>query len=380
MPASQDFALDHELIYLNHAAIGVWPKQTAEAVQAFAENCALQGAANYPEWLEIETQTRQLAANLLHLDSVDELAFVKNTSEGLSLIAEGLDWQTGDEIIVAQQEFPSNRMPWEAQQRHGVILRQVDLRCADPEAAYIEAMNEHTRLLSVSSVQYANGLRMDLPRLSAACHERDIIFVVDAIQSLGALDFDQTRIQADAIVADAHKWLLSPEGIALFYCAPDLREQLQLRQWGWHMVEQAGNYTQADWQVAANAIRFECGSPNSLGIHALHESLSVLLQTGLENIERNVLNNTRYLIDILKNIPGLNIRSSSRPERLSGALAFDIEGINSHDLYQCLMRRKVICAERDHAIRWSPHYYTGEKRLLEAVKRLQQCLDSLRLS
>jgi len=374
------FPLDKELIYLNHAAVGVWHQATHDAVCAFANQCLHQGARHYPRWLTIESECRELAATLLNLSDSDDIAFVKNTSEGLSMIAEGLQWQAGDEVIIARQEFPSNRIPWQAQQRHGIKVIEVDLESPvkSPEQAYAEAITAQTRLLSVSSVQYANGLRMDLTKLSALCRKQQILLVVDAIQSLGALQFDQQQIQADAVIADAHKWLLGPEGIGLFYTSPALREQLQLREYGWHMLKQVGDYENSDWQIADSARRFECGSPNMLGIHALHASLSHLLTTGMPAIETTLLSHTRFLIDKLKNIPGIEIVSNTEDARLSGSIAFRAEAINSAQLHQALMQKNIICAERDQAIRWSPHYYTSKKTLERAVDGLHQCLATLR--
>jgi len=214
------FELEPELIHLNHAAVAPWPTRTREAVEAFARENASQGSLNYPRWLETESRLRTDLGRLINARA-DDIALLKNTSEALSVVAHGLRWQVGDRIVISNEEFPSNRIVWESLQGQGVRVMEVDLRAApSPEDALIAACDTHTRLLAISSVQYASGLRVDLERLGRFCREHDILFCIDAIQSLGALRLDVQAINADFVMADGHKWLLGPEGVALFYSTP----------------------------------------------------------------------------------------------------------------------------------------------------------------
>ena len=160
-----EFPQLNQLCYLNHAAVAPWPKRAAEAVSAFARENLVQGARDYPRWSQAEKHLRRQLQSLLNAASVDDIALVKNTSEALSFVAMGLDWQAGDEIVISDQEFPSNRIVWEALAPQGVRLNQVSLDSPDPEAALISALGPDTRLLSISSVQYGSGLRLDLERL-----------------------------------------------------------------------------------------------------------------------------------------------------------------------------------------------------------------------
>ena len=241
---SSEFPLRPDLIYLNHAAVGPWPKRCADAVQGFAEENVMTGALHYPRWNATEKQLKSRLATLLNAPAVDDIALLKNTSEALSVVAYGLDWQPGDNVVISDQEFPSNRIVWESLAARSVQTRRVDLRSArTPEDALIQNMDARTRVLTISSVQYASGLRMDLARLGRHCRAHGALFCIDAIQSLGALRFDVQDIQADFVAADAHKWLLAPEGIAVFYCRAELRERIRLHQYGWHMVEDSGNYS-----------------------------------------------------------------------------------------------------------------------------------------
>ena len=197
-----------------------------------------------------------------------------------------------------------------------------------------------------------------------------IMFCVDAIQSLGVLPFDCQAIKADFVMADAHKWMLGPEGIALFYCKAEIRDSLSLHQYGWHMVKDAGNYDSKESEYADTGRRFECGSPNMLGIHALSASLSLLEEVGLENVSINILNNVSYLIDILKNIPGLTFVSPTTKPHYAGIVTFRIDGINMPDLYSKLMKNKLICANRAGGIRFSPHFYTSRKNIDKSLEVL----------
>ena len=295
---TQGFNLSDDIIYLNHAAVSPWPEKTVKAVQQFAKENGEVGSQQYLRWMQTEANLREQLRELINAPGCDEIALLKSTSEALSVIAYGLEWGPGDQIVIPEQEFPSNRIVWESLRPRGVDVVPIDLIDEDsPEDKLINAFTEHTRLLSVSSVQYATGLVLDLESLGKACKEKNILFCVDAIQSLGALPFDVQTCHADFVVADGHKWMLGPEGLALFYCRRALIESLNLNQYGWHMVQRMGDFDQKEWVPADSARRFECGSQNMLGIHALHASLSLILETGIEAIHLAIVKNTQLIID-----------------------------------------------------------------------------------
>lgn len=366
---SSGFALDPALIYLNHAGVAPWPARTQAAVAAFAAENVGRGAARYPEWLKVEARLRRQLATLIGARSGDDIALLKNTSEGISLVATGLDWRAGDNIVTSDHEFPSNRLPWEALAARGVDTRAVRLDVADPEAALIDRLDRRTRVLAISAVQFADGLRLDLPRLGAACHTNGTLFVVDAIQQVGALRFDVSAMQADVVIADGHKWMCGPEGVALFWVRPELREQIALTQFGWHMREDAGNYLQQQWTPAKSARRFECGSPNMLGIHALSASLEVL--EDMEGVERAVLGNAEYLARGWASLPGWELVSRREAQFCSGIVtAKHVSGQHGR-IFSALRDAQVICAERGGGIRFSPHFHNTVAqldRVLEIVE------------
>jgi selenocysteine lyase/cysteine desulfurase len=371
------FALSDDLIYLNHAAVSPWPLCTAETVKRFAEENARLGASNYLQWMDTERQLRDNLAWLINAPSVDDIAIQKSTSEALSAIAHGLDWQAGQNVVFLKQEFPSNRVVWQSLEHYGVTARMIDPGPGqEPEAALLAACDNNTRLISVSSVQYASGLRMDLLRIGEYANKNNVLFCVDAIQSLGALAFDVAEVGADFVVADGHKWMLGPEGVALLYTDKRIRERLMLHQFGWHMLETAGDFDTLAADPASSGRRFECGSPNMLGIHALNSSLSLIREIGLERISADILRNTDLLVRLIADHPRLELLSSAKPERRSGIVTFKVPGEDQERLYRELMRRRVICAARGGGIRFSPHFYTGEQKLGDALGILEQILNS----
>ncbi|MFK3973616.1 aminotransferase class V-fold PLP-dependent enzyme [Pseudomonas sp. NPDC087358] len=367
-----EFAQSADLRYLNHAAVGPWPKRTAAAVRKFAEENVLLGARDYPDWMKVEQRLRERLARLLNAPSTDDIALVKNTSEALSFVAFGLDWKSGDQVVISDEEFPSNRVVWEALKPQGVEVIQVSLKGPDPEGALLAACGPRTRLLSVSSVQFATGTRLDIERLGQGCKQRGVLFCIDAIQHIGALPFDVQASHCDFAMADGHKWMCSAEGLGVFYCRAELRQQLKLHEYGWHMLEHSGDYARRQWQPAASARRFECGSPNTLGAMALDASLSLLEEVGMQQIGEAVIERVIWLEQGLSAIKGVRLHSSRAAQRRSGILTFSIEGQAAAHVWEQLMSNQVVCLPRGPGIRFSPHFYTQSRVIEETLAIVQR--------
>ena len=376
MNLDDEFPLDPSICYLNHAAVGPWPRRTRDRVVAFADTNITRGAQHYPQWLEVEDNLRSQCCRLLNAASVDDIALVKNTSEALSMVAHGLDWQSGDNVVIPASEFPSNRVVWESLARYGVEVRQVDTRGTDePEKALFDQFDAKTRLLSVSSVQYDIGLRLDLAQLGQYCQQSNVLFCIDAIQSLGVIALDVEAVQADFVMADGHKWLLGPEGLAVFYSRPSARNQLKLNEFGWHMLENLYDFDTPTWSIAESARRFECGSPNMLGAQALDASLSLFTEIGMPTITRNIFNNTSYLIDKLSNIGGIMVQTPQAQSRHAGIVNFKLDNKDPALIYDALMKQGVVCALRGGGLRFSPHFYTSQAVLDRALETLVKALN-----
>lgn len=364
-----EFPLQQGLIYLNHAAVSPWPVRTATVVSDFAKENSTQGSMRYLEWLKVETSLRKQLALLINVPSQHDVALLKSTSEALSTVAYGLDWNKGDNIVISNQEFPSNRIVWESLSQFGVEVRAVDLDEEEtPEASLLAHTDNNTRLLSISSVQYSTGLKMNLAALGSFCKQQNILFCVDAIQSIGAVKFDAQAIQADFVMADGHKWMMGPEGVALFYTTAEARSKLKLNQYGWHMVKNVGDYTETEWEVTPTARRFECGSPNMLGIHALQASLSLLLEIGMDKVEQRVLDNSRFMVETIKQSAELELLTRPDSDRLAGIVTFSHKYLNNDELFAKLTENNIFCAPRGGGIRFSPHFYTDRDLLNKALQ------------
>ena len=363
-----EFPLSSDVLYLNHAAVSPWPRRTSDAVAVFARENTRFGSQHYPAWLQVEERLRRRLAQLIGSRESSDIALAKNTSEALSIIAYGLELGDGDEVIGIEQEFPSNRVIWESLSDRGVAYRCLDLeQSTDPEADLLAMCGPSTRLVAVSWVQYGKGLRLDLERLWQGCRERGVLLCIDGIQGLGALPFDLARTPVDFLVADGHKWMLGPEGIALLYVRAELRERLTLFQYGWHMLEHASDFERRDWEPAKHARRFECGSPNMLGVHALEASLSLLAETGMEQVAAAISERMDRLIDGIDKA-GFELLSPREPARRAGIVTLRVPGVDSAALHGRLMEGGLMCAQRGGGIRLSPHFYTTEETIERALE------------
>ncbi|XOZ34171.1 aminotransferase class V-fold PLP-dependent enzyme [Halomonadaceae bacterium KBTZ08] len=372
----KEFPLDAGLAYLNHAAVAPWPQRASDAVARFATENSRLGAARYPQWLSVEERLRHNLARLINAPSAQDIALCKNTSEALSMVAAGLDWQEGDEVIITSQEFPSNRIVWESLVDQGVRVRVADIDRQDvtPEGAIEDLISDRTRLLSVSSVQYGTGLRLDAHHLGALCESHGILFCLDAIQSAGAEPLDVQATGAHFAMADGHKWLLGPEGLAFFYVAPQWRDRLTLYEFGWHMIADRGNFERKDWEPAPDARRFECGSPNMLAAHALEASTGLLLEVGLEQVRERIDQRINHLVSGLDQVAGLTPVTPRESQRRLGILTVQVPGHKSQHLCQKLAEQQVICASRGGDVRFSPHFYTPYAALEQALDALESLL------
>jgi len=374
IPLDEFPILNHGL-YANHAAIAPWPRTSSQAVVEFVlENCEI-GPEKYGRWLLREKNLREKLAGLINAVSADDIALLKNTTEGICTVANGIDWRSGDNLVLPASEFSSNRLPWLALQQSGVEIREVDIRSTEkPEQALLAHMDERTRLLSVSAVQWTDGLRLRLETLGTACQQNNVLFFVDAIQQLGALRMDVQACGIDFLAADGHKWLLAPEGVAVFYCRESARTRLQLRQHGWRMVDEPYQFNRDQWQPSETATRFEAGSPNTLGQTALHASVGLLQDVGMPQIEAYITANALALSEGLTDIAGLELVRPFDLQRVSGIVSFRSPGRDLAKFHQALKRRQLVCAVRGDAIRLSPHFYQAGKPLLEMLNVIEDTI------
>ena len=370
MSESDLFPVIDRHTWMNHAAISPWPSPVVEAMRGFVESNAARGPLDYGRWLKTEQRLRERAATLLG-GRTDDIALVKNTSEGLSAIAAGFDWQRGDAVVCCAGDFPSNVLPWRQLVPESVEVREVALQPDDPEAALIEAMDERVRLVTVSSVRYDSGVRLDLQRIGTAARKLGARFAVDAIQHLGALTLNVERLPVDFVVAGSHKWLLAPEGLALFWSRPEARRELHPVQTGWRMWPDMFEFDRADWSIPSGARRFEPGTLNTAGIHGLDAAIGLLLDIDPHAREAALLDRTGRLVEGLERLDGVEVVTPAGRARRAGIVCFRNRSVDSDTVLRRLAEAGIHAARRGSAVRLSPNFYTplGQvERTLETIR------------
>ncbi|HEY8155371.1 MAG TPA: aminotransferase class V-fold PLP-dependent enzyme [Myxococcota bacterium] len=365
------FPVTRTLAYLNHAGVAPISTRVAEALARYSAEASERGAFDYARSIDDEVErVRGRAARLLGAGA-DEIAFAKNTSEGLGLVAAGLDWQRGDRVVTCDLEYPSNVYPWWSLRPRGV--ETVMLRSRDgalPLESVEEALRHpRTRLLSLSSVEFGSGARNDLPALGRLCRERGVLFCVDAIQSLGCFPLDVAECHVDFLAADGHKWLLSVEGCGLFYCRRALIEGLTPRVVGWRSVANNLDFDRYHLELQAGAGRYEEGTPNTPGIFALGAAIDLLLELGLPAIGQRVLELSNELCQGLA-ARGAEIASPRAPGQASGIVAFRIPDEAPGRTAARLRAAGVFVVERRGCVRASPHFYNSHEDLERLFRAL----------
>ncbi len=365
-----EFPIRSTCSYLNNAAIGPLPARSVRAAEEYLHDQGSCANGGYTRWTERLWRAKEHFAALI--GTVPEtLAVSANTSRGLLLVANGLDWNAGDNILIPKFEFPANVYPWMNLADRGVELRVVPEREGgrfhiDDFAALAD---DHTRLISVSFVEYSTGYRHDLTRLGAFCAERGILFCVDSIQGLGVIPLDVRTAGIDFLSADGHKWMLGPCGAGFLYCRPEAMEKIRHGFRGWGSVAQPGSYEDWTQPLAPDARRFEEGTPNYPGLYALEKSLELIREIGLERIQRRVMALTGHLVEGL-DARGYRVMSPLGEGERSGIIAFRSDRFDSRELYLDLHSRNIVTAFRRGWVRASPHFYNRIEdidRLLEAL-------------
>jgi selenocysteine lyase/cysteine desulfurase len=364
-----EFPVTRRWAFFDHAAVAPITGRAQQALADWAADMAENGDVNERRWLDRIEEVRRVAGQLLNADPID-IAFVKNTSEGIGIVAEGLSWHAGDNMITAAEEYPANIYPWMNLKDRGVEVRLVASRDRRLWLDDFKAlMDARTRLVSVSSVEFASGFRNDLNGLGALCRERGILFFVDAIQSLGVLPLDVQQAPVDFLAADGHKWLLGPEGAAIFYIRRELLDRLHAIGVGWNSVIGARDFSRIDFRLKPHAGRWESGSLNVAGITALGASLALLLEIGIPTICERVLELTDYLCKKAQRA-GCEIYSSRKSEDKSGIVSIMIPGADVRQAVKRCRAEGIVINQRAGRIRVSPHCYNSKAEIDRLVDTL----------
>jgi cysteine desulfurase / selenocysteine lyase len=355
--------------FMDHAGVAPLSGRAAAAMRQFVDEAENHGYAR-GGLLPRAGRVRKLAASLLNCYP-EEIAFVKNTSEGLNFVANGLQFSKGDNIVTTGVEFPANIYPWMRLRSHGVRLKMVpEDKGRIPLERLVELIDDRTRLVTVSSVQFASGFRTDLAALGNACQERGVLLCVDAIQSLGCQPMDVRAMKIDFLSADGHKWLLGPEGAGLFYCRHELLGLLQPSTVGWLSVKNVENFSDYSLDYRDDARRFDSGSYNLAGLWGLGASIEWLLEIGTDAIWNRVRLLTDRLVEGVRG-KGYRVVSSREASEASGIVAF-VSDVHDHNRIVNHLRQehRTVIAARLGRLRVSPHFYNTEEEIDQLIEYL----------
>ena len=364
-----EFPITRNYNFQNHAAVAPVSRRSAQAACVYLEQ-ARDSAYLEGHFYRHADRVRAQIAQLINANA-DEVTFCKNTSDGLSMVANGLSWNSGDNIVTTNVEFAANMYPWMALRPRGVQVRTVfeeDGRI--PLERIFESIDSRTRLVTISSVQFASGFRTDLATLGDYCQSKGVFLCVDVIQSLGAFPIDAKAMNIDFLAADGHKWLCAPEGIGIFFVRKEIQGHLRPTSIGWMSMKEPFNFNRYQFEFADSARRYDSGSYNLAGIYALGGAVELISELGVENISRRLLELTDRLVAGLRT-KGYRVLSSRQPGEGSGIVSFfsDVHApqpIQSH----LQAEHRIVIAVRAGRLRSSPHVYNTERE----IDQLVECL------
>jgi len=373
MPVAKKWA------YFDHAAVAPISSPAAEALRIWLREAAEEGDTVWLDWARQLAEARSAAAELIGADE-DEIAMVPNTTAGINLVAEGLPWRTGDNVVTLDDEFPANLYPWLNLESRGVETRRATTTDGQIDLDQLATLcDERTRVVSVSWVGYANGCRRNMLAISEIAHRHNSIFLVDAIQGLGVFPLNVAEMNIDCLSADGHKWLLGPEGAGIAYVSRACLDRLQPIGVGWNSVVHATNYSHIELKLKPTAARYEGGTHNMAGFLALGGSLKLLLSLGVENVAAAILDFTDQAAEALEKL-GAVIHSPWQPDERSGIVSFELPGCNPVAVRKHCLEKNVALNCRAGRLRISAHAYNNEQdleRLIDALKSASQVPGSL---
>lgn len=362
---AHQFPVRENLVYLNHAAVAPLPRVSADAMKHLADDALHYGSLNYRQWLDVYDGLRAAAARLIHA-TPQEIALVKNTSEGIATVAMGLDWKPGDRMVGFTEEFPANLYPWKRLEAKGVEVTWLSIE--DP-LERIEAAVRGARLLAISFVNFLSGYRAPIQAIGEICRRNHCIYLVDAIQGMGAFPLDVRACHIDALAADGHKWMLGPEGCAILYLNQAIQDRIEPVEFGWTNVRNYADYGSRDMTPWPDARRYECGTLNTIGCFGLKASLEFLLEIGPEQIGP-VVQSLGDRIAAGVEQKGYEVLGNRTPETGAGIVSFRKAGVDPTGLVASLRAAGIIAAPRAGWVRTSPHFYVSPEeidRLIDAL-------------
>ncbi|MFA6598852.1 MAG: aminotransferase class V-fold PLP-dependent enzyme [Ignavibacteriaceae bacterium] len=367
--------LDKGKIYFNHAALSPLSTVVTEKIQSYLLQRSEGSIEDVQSLLRESSEAKNKLANMLNT-TPGRIAFVDNTSNGLNLLAQGLPWKKGDRILLNDLEFPSNVYPFLNLQQLGV---EVDFVKSENGKVTVEtilqAITPSTKLLSISFVQFLSGYKADLEEIGKICKANNIIFAVDAIQGLGALQLDVQKCNIDFLASGTQKWLMAMMGLAFVFLSEKIQKKITPKYVGWLSVEDAWNILQYDLKLKTDASVFQTGTLNVIGIYGLNAALDLFASVGFDKIETAVLDNTEYFMHELAAAGFSSLLSGIERKNLSGIVT--LKDDRAAAIFEKLTDERVHCSLREGMIRFSPHFYNTYEEIDSVVKILKNTFPSL---
>lgn len=370
-----DMPITEQWAYFDHASVAPISGPARQAIQRYSNEAAEQGTTIWMRWDRQIERVRQLAAELVGADS-HEIALVPNTTSGISLVAEGFPWREGDNLVTLANEFPSNQYPWLNLATRGVETRRVPVEGGRVDLNRVaEACDEKTRLVALSWIGFASGWRIDPAEAADMAHRQGALFLLDAIQGLGVFPLDVRAAGIDFLAADGHKWMLGPEGAGLLFVRREHLDLLRPLNVGWNSVAHRQDFDRIELDIRNEAVRYEGGSQNMVGMMALGASLELLRDAGLgpkdDTLARRVIDLTDQACDRLQEI-GAVVVSHREGKHRSGIVSFTLPGVDPKAMRAACNKEGVVLSCRAGRLRISPHVYNNHDDLDRLISTLSK--------
>lgn len=365
------FPVTEKYTYLNSAAVGTVPTVSVEAVYSQLKDVSENGTVNFNDWIATKNRARNLVAQMLNVKS-EQIAFLRNTSDGFASVAGGMSWQKDDNIVSFEKEFPANFYPWRRiRDEFGVELRLCEEREGRIDLdEFISLIDSNTKLVSISAVQFASGFRADLERIGEAARKVDALFAVDIIQGFGAMPLDLSANFIDIASGASHKWLVAPEGCGILYLSDRARERVKPTLVGWISVENPWDFEDIEQDFKPNALAWESGTGGSALFYGLEESLKLLNEAGIENIEKYLKELTDFLCELIAGKNYEIVSSRAKGEKSQIVCVKNRNGLTSNEIAKHLQNENIVVSPRGDRLRIAPHFYNNREDIEKLVEHL----------
>ena len=360
--------INENKVYFNHASNGPVFNRVKERLFEYIEERNHKMIINYEKSL-VTSQNAKTKLSEMFGTTSDRIAWAENVSNAISGIVQGIKWKSGDRIILNDLEFPSNVYPFLNLKLEGVEIDFVKSKNGIVNADdYAKLITPKTKLISVSLVQFLTGYRIDIDQLGNLCKENGILFFVDGIQGAGVVNVNIEKNNIDFFTGGSHKWFMGLQGASYFYISKKLQEIVNQKNVGWTSVVDPWNLLDYNLELREDADRYQNGTLNLIGITAFDESLNLYKEFGIENVEKNVLNNTEYFMNSLSEIGIKPLMENVNINNLAGIVTVEQE--NSKRIFINLEKKNIFCSLREGKIRFSPHFYNNKDEIDFVISEL----------